>query len=222
MAQPHSASPQGAGSGGSSHANLRCLVDRACKGNPKAFSELYSIYYSRTYNTAYKILHNQFAAEEVAQESFLYLFTKFDSLREPEHFENWFFSIVYCRSMDRLRKDKRSTSTVSLDVLREDDGDTLKSLYSEFSPQKSLEVKEDYDLLLQLIAELTTLQRTTLILFYNYQLSTHEIAELLDVSVATIDKRLHDARASIKSGFGCMVRAADRQIRADSASASPC
>jgi len=207
--------------GGGLTTNLVHLVKRAQKGNSEAFSKLYSIYYDRVFHAANKILRDEFDAEEVIQESFLYLFTKFDTLHEPEHFENWLFSIVYCQSLCRLRKTKASMVTASLDVSEEDDGEMPETIYTGFLPQKSLEVKEDYDLLLHMVSKLTEIQRTTFILHHFFQLSAHEISEMLDISVATTHKRLHDARSSLKASFDHAARITDYQVRKGGTSKVP-
>ncbi|MCL2881832.1 MAG: sigma-70 family RNA polymerase sigma factor [Coriobacteriia bacterium] len=178
---------------------LPSMVDRARSGNSDAFSKLYNAYYQRAYFTAFKILRNESAAEDVAQDSFLRLFTKLDTLRESERFENWFFSIVYRRSFDWLRKNSPAELIDSLDTFQENDDRMPACANTELLPFESLEAKENRAHLLRLVNGLTDTQKITVFLHYYQGLSVAEVAETLDSSVATIHKRLYDARASLRA-----------------------
>jgi len=196
-----------------SQAQLLDVVNQAREGNPKAFTRLYSIYFNRVYYTACKILRNESAAEEVAQESFLRLLTKFDTLREPERFESWLFTIVYRQSQYWIRENRTPVPIDSLDTLREDDEENPTVIDTEFLPAEALEEKEDRELLLRLVDDLPEAQRTALVLYYYDGLSAAEIAEVLQVSASTINKRLYDARASLKATFSRAARSAGCEVR---------
>ncbi|MCL2655569.1 MAG: sigma-70 family RNA polymerase sigma factor [Coriobacteriia bacterium] len=192
------------------------LVNRAREGDSHAFSKLYNIYFNRAYYTAFKIVRDESAAEEVVQESFLRLLTNLDTLRETKRFESWFFSIVYRQSRYWIRENMTPAPTVALDTLREDSDEIPTVLDTEFLPAEALETKEDRELLLRLIDDLPDAQRIALVLHYYDELSAPEISEVLAVSAPTVNKRLYDARASLKAGFSHATRIANYQIDSQS------
>jgi len=65
---------------------------------------------------AYEVTHDQHAALDIAQQTFLKAYQKLDTLREPHKFRNWLCSIAYRLSLDHLRKEKRH-HIPSLEVL---------------------------------------------------------------------------------------------------------
>lgn len=65
-------------------------------------------------------------------------------------------------------------------------------------PQKIAEEQELYSLVLEAVNALSPKNRTATLLFYQEQLSLHEIAALLGVSVAAVKGRLHKSRLQLR------------------------
>ena len=66
-------------------------------------------------------------------------------------------------------------------------------------PQKVAEEQEVYNLVLEAVNALSPKNRTATLLFYQEQLSLHEIAALLGVSVAAVKGRLHKSRLQLRA-----------------------
>ncbi|MCL2655458.1 MAG: sigma-70 family RNA polymerase sigma factor [Coriobacteriia bacterium] len=177
------------------------IVKRAQHGSSQAFSELYEIYFGRAYYTACKITHDENASEEIVQEVFLRVLTKLNALRDPANFEGWFFQIVSTQAQSWLREYKIKPQPDSLEAANAQDPEALAALDSEFLPEEALSTKEDRRLLLQLVDELPVAQRTAVILYYFNELSALQISKALSISAPTVNKRLFDARDSLKASF---------------------
>jgi len=180
---------------------LTALVKQAQQGSSAAFAQLYEIYFDRAYYTAYKVLHDAGAVEEVVQEAFLRVLTKIDTLQEPEKFNSWFFSVIYYQAMHYMRDNRAAYQMESLDAIGDFDARAPEVIDAEFLPAEALTIKEDRALLLRLIDELSVTQRVALILYYYDELSITQIAEVLGVSSPAVSKRLYDARNTLKTSF---------------------
>ena len=189
------------------------MVEQAQKGSSQAVYELYQRYFYRAYYTAIKVLKDEISAEEVVQESFLRVLTKIESLREPENFEGWFFSIVYREIQAIIRARKKTAPVDSAEVIDQQDPALISALNTEFLPEEALASKEDRTLLMSLIDGLPMAQRAAVVLFYFNELSIPQIATVLGISTAVTSKRLFDARTSLKNGFASSALSAKEPLR---------
>ena len=194
---------------------LTALVNRAQSGSSEAFAQIYELYFDRAYYTARKVVRDAQVAEEIVQEAFLRILTKIDTLREPEKFNSWFFSIVYYESTHYLRDNRKVSQAESLDALEDYDPTIPEAFDPEFLPQEALATKEDRALLLSLIDKLTVAQRLAVVLYYYDELTIPQIAEALGVSSPAVSKRLFDARTVLKAGFTQASRTATAPVNVD-------
>ncbi len=78
--------------------------------------EIYKLYYKAMYNSALRILKNEFEAEDIMQESFLTAFTKLDSFKGEVAFGAWLKRIVINKSLTQLKKNNKYQE-VKLEVI---------------------------------------------------------------------------------------------------------
>lgn len=168
-------------------------LEAARQGDKAAFGRLIEAYQGPVYNLAYRMLGNRGEAEEAAQEAFIRAYTKLDSYDPRRKFSTWMLSIASNYCIDLLRK--RRALLLSLDqplpphpALMSDraDGPEAQTVDSERETmvQSLLEtLPEDY--------------RQTVVLFYWYDLSYQEIAEVMDTTVSAIKSRLFRARRQL-------------------------
>ena len=81
-------------------------IERCRKGDRKAQSDLYKLYYKPMYNVSLRILSHEVEAEDVMQEAFLKAFTKIDTYEGKVSFGAWLKKIVINHSLDQLKKRK--------------------------------------------------------------------------------------------------------------------
>ena len=122
-------------------------------------------------------------AEEVAQEAFLDAWRCIKSLRHPAAFSGWLRRIVI-KHADRITRRKQD-ELFSDDVVMTDPGP---------SPETHVAAASDRRSMLDALSHLPAHQREVCALFYLSGQAHAEIAHLLDLSVSTVKKRLHDAR----------------------------
>ncbi len=92
------------------------LLERCKKSDNSAQMEVYKLYYKAMYNTSFRILKDEFEAEDMMQESFLTAFTKLDSFKGEVTFGAWLKRIVVNKSLTQLKK-KNKYKEVKLEVI---------------------------------------------------------------------------------------------------------
>src|SRR5438874_924064 len=68
-------------------------VRKALAGDQAAFASLYNRYFNRVYDFLARMLRDSAAAEDVTQETFIQAMTALPSLKKPEGFKSWLFTI---------------------------------------------------------------------------------------------------------------------------------
>ena len=91
------------------------LIVRAQAGDRNAFNQLVLSTQSMAYNTAYRVLQDEEAAADAAQEAFIKAYRALHSYRGGS-FKSWFLRILMNTCYDLLRMKKRR-ATSSLDAL---------------------------------------------------------------------------------------------------------
>jgi RNA polymerase sigma-70 factor (ECF subfamily) len=90
----------------------------ACKaGDSSAQYYVYEHYFHAMYNTAYRIVKDQFEAEDLMQEAFLSAFAKLDMFTGKSSFGSWLKRIVINKSISHLRS--RKNQFIELDEMIE-------------------------------------------------------------------------------------------------------
>ena len=170
--------------------SLHDIIVAAGSGDMDAFALLVQRFQKMAYVLAYSSLIDRSLAEDVVQEAFTEAYLALPSLREPDAFPSWFKRIVL-RQVDRVLRRKQF-SIVSLEATPAFD------IVEDTDPSLLVETHELQERVRQAIATLPPHEQTTLYLFYNMGYPYKEIAELLNLPVSTVKKRLFDARQHLR------------------------
>ena len=174
----------------------QALIAAAQRGDVQAFNKLIVTYQNIVYNVAYRILHDQDAAADAAQEAFLSAFHALHGFRGGS-FKAWLLRIVTNACYDQLRAQQRRP-TSSLDDL-EVDPDHSTMLQDEAESPEEYALRQDLGRAIQSgLDVLPEDQRTTLILSDIQGFSYEEIAQATSVSLGTVKSRLSRGRARLR------------------------
>ena len=152
------------------------------------FEDLVEKYQRDIVNFHYRLVGNRSEAEDLAQETFLKVYLKLESLKEQEKAKGWMYSIARNTAIDFFRKNKNHSIPLDNLILenyvratavdyRED---VLKSEVSQ-ELQKCMQKLPQED---QMIVKL----------LYYEGFSYKEIGTLLQINQNTLKSRLHRAR----------------------------
>jgi RNA polymerase sigma-70 factor (ECF subfamily) len=169
------------------------LVEEARTGGHAAFEKLVRRYSDRAFRTAYRLLRDPHAAEDVLQEAFLKAYRGIRRFELRSGFYTWLYRIVVNLALDRRRRD-RSASNVELEDRAIDDADARASLPEAEDPERSSRRREIRELVARGVETLPEGQREVLLLREVEGLSYEEIAAVMRISKGTVMSRLHYAR----------------------------
>jgi RNA polymerase sigma-70 factor (ECF subfamily) len=186
----------------------RALVAQLKARDPAALAALFERSADRIYRLALSLLHDEQAADDVVQNTFIALIDSIDMFEGRARLESWLYRIAYNDALGRLRAQK---PLVPLDV--PDDGEALMPtnlIDWATLPEELLtdaEVRTEMD---RAIAALTPVQRAVFVLRDIEGLSTRETAASLGLSEANVKVALHRARLALREHLADYF---ERQVR---------
>ena len=161
------------------------------------YQELITRLQTRASRIAYYYLRERAEMEEAVQDAFLKAFLHLPSFRDEFYFDVWFTRILVNGCLDRLRATKRRTKWF---VPAEDHEERFSKSQptTRRTPEGSLLEKERRAQLIATIDRLPARQRDVTILHQLEGHSTSEVAEMLDITDATVRVHLFRALKSLR------------------------
>ncbi|WP_299011488.1 RNA polymerase sigma factor [uncultured Tenacibaculum sp.] len=167
--------------------HINQLIERCKKNDSTAQMQVYQSYYKAMYNTSYRILKDEFEAEDLIQEAFLTAFTKLNSFKGEVTFGSWLKRIVINKSLTQLKKTTRYDE-VKMDVIPNYEIEEVEIDYSSLEVQRVLSclqsLKDNYRIVLTL----------NLIEGYDYE----EIAQILNYTNENVRTTISRAKKKLK------------------------
>ncbi|ELR68738.1 RNA polymerase ECF-type sigma factor [Fulvivirga imtechensis AK7] len=160
-----------------------------CKAeNPKAQRYLYEKYSSLLMGICSRYCRNRKEAEDVFQESFVKIFTKIGSLKDPETLMGWMKQIAVNTAINNYHKTKRHEANYSLN----EDMDTEDHSYTQILDN----LTDQY--ILHLLQQLPEGYRMVFNL-YEVEGYTHkEIGKILEIAEGTSKSQLSKCKALLR------------------------
>lgn len=155
------------------------------------FMAVYDEYHDRINRFIRSLVKDEFACDDLIQETFLKVRNNLDALRETEKISSWIYRIAYNLCQDHFKaKNKAPLNTGELPV------------------KSTLQIRESFDFKLeqhqmgscvqQQIDLLPESLRTVLTMYDVLEFTHKEIAEILNITEKNSKVRLHRARKSLK------------------------
>lgn len=177
---------------------VRKLVERARRGDEKAFEELIGSHRKKILYLALHYSDNADDAEDCAQEAILKAYRGIGKLKDPDAFESWLHSIVKFTCYRKKGSMGRERVFVGRDSDANDAVMSLAEERTEFLPAEYAEDSEKRAIVLSLIKELNENYQEALLLFYFEDLTYKEIATALGVSTTKVTNDLKRARQALR------------------------
>jgi RNA polymerase sigma-70 factor (ECF subfamily) len=179
------------------------LIERVKAGDHAAFTELVRRYEGKVYQLALRLTGNEMDAMDVIQDVFLSVYQKIHTFRGAAAFSSWLYRITANAAFAKLNQRRRAAA-VSLDDVLPAVEEQSFDVHSEWSrkPDSVLSNKEARDALEKAISALPEDFRTVVILRDVQNMSNHDVAESLNLSVPAVKSRLHRARLILRKKLG--------------------
>jgi RNA polymerase sigma-70 factor (ECF subfamily) len=178
----------------------RELIEGCQRGERDAYHALFEIYQHKVYSIALRFSGERSVAMDIAQETFLKLFSSIRDFRGDARFDTWIYRLVVNSCLDHKRRSRRwlplaaeITGTLCAagdslaDMLRSERSGSVRSAVDRLSP----------DL------------RIVVVLRYTEGLSYDQIAEVLGCAPGTVASRLNRAHKTLERRLSHLVRKGD-------------
>lgn len=159
------------------------LEEISLKGDEHAFELLFGKIADGLYRFAFSILRNKELSEEAVSDVFFKLWVHREKLADIENFKAYIFTSVRNISLNYLDKEKRDRAVLLEDI-------TVSMPIDEICPESELITKELKLAISRAIDNLPERCKLIYSLAKIEQLKYKEIAQILDISVKTIDHQL--------------------------------
>jgi len=131
-------------------------------------------------------------SEELFQEVFLAVWSKRQQYQFPRSFKNWLYTIA----LNRCRQDFRTRPLTTFSFFEEEGA--VVPFSDEPSPVETAIATETATRIARAVAQLPEQQRLVIVLRVWQGLSYSEIADLLQVTEATVRSHMHHALAALR------------------------
>lgn len=177
---------------------------------PLSFEACYDKYAGLVTRWVMRLGSSAMDVEDVVQEVFCVVHRKLPQWDGQGTFTTWLFRITHhvLRNWNRKRRISRWLSFGSGDEAK-----TIEDFHSdEAGPAEQVELKQATQEVRRVLDALAEHHRTLLVLFELEELSTTEIADMLDLKVGTVRVGLHRARAEFLKAYDRMQKRPARRV----------
>ena len=175
------------------------LLRRVAKGDRSAFEELYDRFSGVLFSTAYRVLNNQEATEDVTQDVFIQIWEKAPlynpALGKPM---TWAITLTRNKAIDRLRSMQRR-GRLQDELQRE------AETFEQFDERSSFDAASGVEtgkLVHDAVQKLSKDQREAIELAFFSSLTQTEIAERLNEPLGTVKARIRRGMLRLKEILG--------------------
>ena len=149
-----------------------------------SLNRLISEYGNQILRLCYLYLQDYYAAEDVTQETFLRVYEKYDSLKDRSSEKNWIIKIAINLCKNYLKKHHHHIEPLDN--------------HAELNVPDISEIYTRNHAICDQIKKLSGKYREVIILYYYEQISTKEIAQMLNQKETTVLQRLKRAREKLE------------------------
>lgn len=163
------------------------LVEQIKEGNILAFEELVRRYQRRLLSFAYRITHDEQAAEDVVMEALFNLYKTIDHVDTTRKFSSYIYSIAKNTAISFLRKQKHEVSLDETII-----GEVDETMYEHLARE------DERDRIARAVKTLDKRYQNVIDLYYFKDLSYVEVGKKLHIPINTVRTHLLRAKEALK------------------------
>ena len=173
------------------------LVEEVLGGNQLSFQLLVERYQDRIFALSRHYTKSAVEVEDIVQDTFLKAYRRLETFQRQSSFSTWLYRIAVNTCLDFLKRRGRSpVQTVEDPELT--GSAAARPDAARFAPEAGLEREEIARITHEALDELPEIFRTVLVLREFEELAYQDIADMLGISIGTVESRLFRARARFK------------------------
>ncbi len=173
------------------------LIQRILSGDEAAFGVLVEKHQKSVHALAWRKIGDFHDAEEITQDTFLQVYKKLPTLKDPYKFAGWLYVIANRLCVDWIRKKDLGIQSLEDTPVEEIEKTSYTHHVSEQAEIASSERRRE--IVKKLLTKLPESERTVMTLHYLGEMTVKEISKFLGVSVSAIHNRLYRARKRLKA-----------------------
>ena len=166
------------------------IAKQVQSGNFELFSILIERYEAKMKRYAHKFLFKNEEAEDVLQDIFIKAYKNIKRFDTKRKFSSWLYRIAHNELINALKKRKKTFPLPDLDTFFPFHFDREKELNRDLGQNVG-----------KCLNKLKPKYREVIILFFYEELSYKEIADILEIPIATVGIRLKRAKETIKKTY---------------------
>jgi RNA polymerase sigma-70 factor (ECF subfamily) len=178
------------------------IDDIIINNNQKAFEVLANRYQPLISRTCLGFVNSQYDAEDITQEVLIELFESLSSFRNESKISTWLYRISVNKSLNHIRKQKRDRMFRSIESFFVSSGDQNEPLEiidkGGMAADKDIIQSENKRMIKTAINKLPESQRIAFLLSKYQDLSYKEIAEVMNVSISSVESLLFRAKSNLQ------------------------
>lgn len=178
------------------------LCARVAARDHGAFDALVERYQARAYRLAWSLLRDAEDARDLSQEAFLRVYQSAGRFRGDARFSTWFYRIVVNLCLDHRRRRRWWQRALARD--HDDDPVAVVEQQPAREPDPGQRASEEQMMtrLWAAVHRLSPQQRAAVVLSVQEQMSTAEVAAVLQCSEPTVRVHLHRAVQALRRALG--------------------
>ena len=173
------------------------LVERAKRGDRKAFDALVLKYQGRILNLASRFVQDPSEAGDVAQETFIKAYRALPKFRGDSAFYTWIYRIAVNTAKNYRASGARQPLNTASDFDEMEQIDHSDTLKEQTTPERLLLTRELQETIIRAIEELPADLRSAITLREIDGMSYEEIASVMACPVGTVRSRIFRAREAV-------------------------
>ena len=175
------------------------LIQRILSGDEAAFGILVDKHQRSVHALAWRKVGDFHDAEEITQDTFLQVYKKLPTLKDPYKFAGWLYVIANRLCIDWIRKKNLAIQSLEDTPVEEVEKASYTHHVSEPEQSEIASSEHRREIVKKLLAKLPESERTVMTLHYLGEMTVKEISKFLGVSVSAIQNRLYRARRRLKA-----------------------
>jgi RNA polymerase sigma-70 factor (ECF subfamily) len=180
--------------------NEEVFINQLISGDQSAYKLLVDQYGQKVYNTVLGFLQNNEDAEEITQDVFIEVFRSIHQFKGKSLLSTWIYRISVTKSLDFLRrKNRKKRFAIFQNVFIQSEAHPIIQQTNFYHPGVLLQNKEQAAILFAAIDKLPENQKTAFILHKLDDLSYSQIAEIMNVSLSSVESLMFRAKQKLQN-----------------------
>ena len=168
-------------------------------GDQSAYKLLVEKYGQKVFNNVLGFLQNNEDAEEITQDVFTEVFRSIHTFNRNALLSTWIYKISVNKSLDFLRrKNRKKRFSIFQNVFFNEEVRSAYETVNFYHPGVQLQNKEQSGILFSAIDKLPENQKTAFILHKMDDLSYAQIADIMNVSVSSVESLMFRAKQNLQ------------------------